>query len=245
MNAAGQRRQASSDPVDIAIVMPVYNEEASISDVLLEWREALRELGVSFHFLLVDDGSTDRTPEILDQCRSAADLTVITQPNRGHGAACRAGYEQALRRNAKWILQIDSDGQCDPVYLRLFWKSRLGADCVFGERRQRDDGILRTLVSWGCSLAVSCLMFRRVRDANVPYRLISAAALRRALRVVPADFEMQNVGVAAALHTLPDVELRYQPIRFRVRRGGRGSLGPGRMFRMGYRMGFDLMRMRP
>src|SRR4051812_11683328 len=104
--------------VDLIAVMPVYNEEAGITKVAGDWLHAFGRAGISHCLIAINDGSRDQTLPLLKQC--AADfpgrLLVIDQPNAGHGKSCRRGYERALEEGTPWVLQIDSDGQCDPAY---------------------------------------------------------------------------------------------------------------------------------
>jgi dolichol-phosphate mannosyltransferase len=94
---------------------------------------------------------------------------VIQRANKGHGQTCLEGYRMACERGIPWVLQIDSDGQCDPAYFKEFWARRDQADCVFGVRVQRDDGTARMLTSKICKLGSSILGGRDMVDPNVPY----------------------------------------------------------------------------
>src|SRR5215467_324391 len=111
---------ASEDHVSshLWIVMPVYNEQESVGGVFAEWLPALRQLGISFTLLALNDGSIDDTLAILQRvARANSEVEVVDKPNSGHGPTCIVGYRHALAAGAEWVLQIDSDGQCDPRYL--------------------------------------------------------------------------------------------------------------------------------
>jgi glycosyltransferase involved in cell wall biosynthesis len=221
--------------------MPVYNEEASIAAVVDEWLPALRALGAEARLLAIDDGSRDRTPAILrDLARVYPELDVRTQANRGHGRACIEGYRGALRDGAEWVLQIDSDGQCDPAFLPAVWAARETSAVVLGLRVRRDDGWVRWLVSRVVSLAV--LLGARVwlPDPNVPYRLMGRDALARALDGFPAECDLANIALAARLKRSCGV--RSVPIRFRQRRGGSSTLRPAALFRRGWALFGQLRR---
>ena len=76
---------------------PVYNEAGSIRQVATEWVEAFRRLGIPATLLLLDDGSTDATPTILEELRrELPELQVVRHSNRGHGPSCTQGYQRAL-----------------------------------------------------------------------------------------------------------------------------------------------------
>src|SRR5262245_29088846 len=131
---------------DIWVVMPTYNEGPGVEVALREWAAAVSAVIPEATFCVVDDGSTDETPAVL--ARLAGELSalrVLRQPNAGHGQACLAGYRTALGLGAHWVLQVDSDGQCDPRHFGDLWAVRHDAPAVLGHRRRRDDGLARTL----------------------------------------------------------------------------------------------------
>ncbi|HEX4141863.1 MAG TPA: glycosyltransferase family 2 protein [Candidatus Methylacidiphilales bacterium] len=238
---------AASDvppPTELAVVMPVYNEEANIASVAGEWTAALDRLGIGYVLLAINDGSRDGTAAALRQLAEANPGRVepVDKPNAGHGRACRTGYELAVARGAAWTLQIDSDGQCDPGYFAEFWQSRAEADAVFGLRKTRDDGFLRVLISGVCSVATSALTGLELKDPNVPYRLIRTEALQRALTRIPADFDMQNVALTLALKRDRALRWRYIPIHFRDRQGGTNSINLRRILGMGLTLVTSLNR---
>ena len=103
------------------VVMPAYNEEACVRHVVEEWLRTLKQNYPDFIFLALNDGSKDSTFSILNSIAiEEKDLRVINKLNSGHGQTCLEGYGIALEEAAEWILQIDSDGQCDPVYFETF-----------------------------------------------------------------------------------------------------------------------------
>src|SRR5690606_24149143 len=83
----------TAPPDRLWVVLPVYNEAANIEHVLREWTPVLAAADPGFVLLVVDDGSTDATPEILARVAAAdARVRVVRQENQGHGAACLTGY---------------------------------------------------------------------------------------------------------------------------------------------------------
>lgn len=210
----------STNP-SLALVMPVYNEEASVRKVAKEWFEEISCWEESFVFLAVDDGSTDRTPSILARLSEQLGprLRVLRKPNGGHGQACLFGYREAAALGAEWIMQIDSDGQCDPQYFHRLWRLRGQADLVYGVRRRRDDGFRRVLASavlrWSLFLRFGCFL----ADANVPYRLMRTKAVLPRVERIPASFDLANIALAF-LCAREGVPTRHVPIRFLERYGG-------------------------
>ena len=206
--------------------MPVYNEQASVGKVVEEWFAEVSKWTQDFVFFVLDDGSTDGTARVLRHLRARLGprLEVVRHENRGHGQSCLQGYRAALEARARYILQIDSDGQCDPQHFSRFWQTRADHDVIYGDRRRRDDGWWRTLASG--VVRVLLRVFFRVDcvDANVPYRLMRTAALRPALGRIPADFVLANVALSVLLRKDSSIRHGSVPIRFRARYGGEPSV---------------------
>lgn len=113
---------------DYLLAIPVFNEEASVDRVLDEARRSCR------HILVIDDGSTDRTPQRLRRFRS---ISVITHAeNRGYGESLASAFAFARRRHVKWLITMDCDEQHEPSYIRRFTAAaeQDDADIISGTR---------------------------------------------------------------------------------------------------------------
>jgi len=213
---------------ELAIVMPVFNEQASVRKVVCEWFQEIENWTESFTFLCLNDGSTDNTPSILDRLSAqfGERLEIHSHRNKGHGQTCLDGYRIACARGIPFILQIDSDGQCDPQYFFRFWRLRHNFDVVYGVRRQREDGWRRALAS--AVLKVSLLATQCVYcvDANVPYRLLATQKLAPELEKIPPNFFLANVALAVLLRKAKWSHAKV-PIRFRERYGGEPTVALG------------------
>lgn len=217
---------ATPDTPQLLIVMPVYNEQASVRKVVLEWFHEIENWTEHFVFLAVNDGSTDGTLTILERLRETLGprFEILTHINRGHGQSCLVGYRQAVEREIPYIFQIDSDGQCDPQYFFRLWRQRETCDVVYGVRKRRDDGWRRTLASFILRMFI-LLGFRcNCRDANVPYRLMRTSRIASAVERVPARFSLANIGLAILLRNDETCRHGYVPIHFRERYGGEPSV---------------------
>ena len=114
----------------LLIAIPVYNEEKYVENVLAEVRR------YSSNIVVVNDGSTDRTGEILARQR---DLTVIThQKNRGYGAALITVFSYALNTDTDLVITMDCDGQHEPARIPVLVEAIHDADIVSGSRYLRD-----------------------------------------------------------------------------------------------------------
>lgn len=213
-------------PPRFLVVLPVFNEEASLPGVVQTWAAALQACEPDFVILAIDDGSTDRSAAILTELQNKlrSRLEVLSQKNIGHGQTCLRGYHIAAQRQIPFILQIDSDGQCDPHDFPKFWDARTRFDVIYGMRNARQDGWRRIVASKILQLVL--LLRTRVwcRDANVPFRLMRTSAIASKLALIPEDFCLVNIALAVLLRRDANVREGGYPINFRPRHGGEPSV---------------------
>lgn len=214
---------------ELMVVMPVFNEQASVRKVVLEWFQEIENWTEDFVFLAINDGSTDGTLRLLERLRDqlGSRLEIINRPNRGHGQSCLEGYRTACARGIPWVMQIDSDGQCDPQYFFRLWRLREKAEVIYGYRFRRDDGWRRGLASVVLKAVLLVVARAYCIDANVPYRLMSTRRLREVLACIPDEFFLANVALAVLLRRARWKEA-VVPIRFRERYGGEPSVTLGK-----------------
>jgi dolichol-phosphate mannosyltransferase len=229
------------------VIIPIYNEAESIESVVKEWINIFMEMNIDFQFVLLNDGSSDSTLSVLQILESSFPNNIISvnKPNSGHGRTCRVGYDAAVEApSVEWILQIDSDGQCDPKYFPSFWSQRSNADCIYGKRVQRDDGFSRIITSKLCRFGSSLLGGCDMQDANVPYRLIRREVLASALKRIPASFNIHNTAMTFILKKTKGIKWAYIPIRFRDRQGGSNSINLINVAHMGIDMLIELRKLK-
>jgi dolichol-phosphate mannosyltransferase len=110
--------------------IPVYNEERHLEEVLREVRRHSPDI------LVVNDGSTDRTAELLARQEG---LSIITHPkNRGYGAALISAFEFAVSAGVEVLVTMDCDGQHEPARIPVLLEAIHDADIVSGSRYLRD-----------------------------------------------------------------------------------------------------------
>ena len=108
---------------DLCLVMPVYNEEACVQQVVLSWRRAFEALDISFLMLILNDGSKDNTAEELKAFDDDDCVQVINKTNSGHGPTILEGYRQAAEQ-AHWVFQCDSDDEMPAESFASLWYKR-------------------------------------------------------------------------------------------------------------------------
>lgn len=154
----------------LSVILPAYNEEANIAETVRSVVDVLTQWGLDFELLVINDGSKDRTGEILAEL-SAKDLRirpVTHQVNRGYGAALVTGFESARMDLAFFM---DSDGQFDINELAQFFPLIERYDAVLGYRIDRKDATMRLINAWGWKQLVRLFLGVRVRDVDCAFKL--------------------------------------------------------------------------
>lgn len=225
----------------VTIVMPAYNEQGCIENVVAEWLRVLdRQPGL---LCVVNDGSRDRTGEILDRlAQSEPRLRVIHQPNSGHGAAVRRGYEEAVRAGTPYVFQTDSDDQFFAEDFFLLWQHREAA-VAYGVRAKRADPIGRKIISRTARLLCWLLFKVWNRDANSPFRLFRAETLRDLLGVVPPGMFAPNILLLVAARRA-GVRVREIEVRHRERKTGVVSILRWKLLQVCLRTAGELLAFR-
>jgi dolichol-phosphate mannosyltransferase len=175
----------------VHVVLPAFNEEAGIARLLDRIDESMEESGLAYHVVVVDDGSRDRTPQILRQYAERLPLTIVQHPvNLGLGVAIRDGLIEAQRQaaDADVIVTMDADDTHAPgLILRMVRMIREGHDVVIASRYQRGSRTIgvpmsrRFLSYWGSWLLRVLFPTRGVRDYTCGYRAYRVEVLRTAI----------------------------------------------------------------
>jgi dolichol-phosphate mannosyltransferase len=157
--------------VRLTVVMPVYNEAATLATVLEDVRRNILDVVENSELVVIDDRSTDETPAILAATHDFGQrMRVLTnEPNRGHGPSVRRGIDEST---GEWILHIDSDGQIELAEFSALWALAKDHDLILGVRAERHDPTHRLVLTRVTRLMASVMARRRVTDANTPFKLI-------------------------------------------------------------------------
>jgi len=155
---------------EVSVIVPIYNEEMSIQEFSSELKKQLDSLKVSYEVIYINDGSTDRTQELIDSLTWSQLRKFEFQSNAGHMYALEVGYAKS---QGKLIITIDSDLQHPPNYIKklIERQKNTGADVVYGIRDSREED--RRFKRW------SAVITKFVRDIlvnleeeNKVYRLL-------------------------------------------------------------------------
>ncbi|HPO12591.1 MAG TPA: glycosyltransferase family 2 protein [Candidatus Hydrogenedentes bacterium] len=177
---------------NVIVVLPAFNEEACIGRLLDKIDEAMFEAGLSFQVIVVDDGSTDRTAELVQERAAQMPVTVVRhEKNAGLGAAIRDGLQAAMNaaQDDDIIITMDADDTHTPgLILRMVRMVSEGHDVVIASRYQPGSRTLgvpmfRRVLSYAGSLLFRIFLpIQGVKDFTCGYRAYRTAVLRDAMR---------------------------------------------------------------
>jgi glycosyltransferase involved in cell wall biosynthesis len=220
-DAMARRPASMKGPVELALVMPAYNEADNLRELLPGWPREL--LGRTTHLIVVDDGSLDDTARVAAE-HGAWPIRLPT--NRGGGSALRTGFAAARRLGARHVITLDADGQHRfedlPAVLAPLRDG--AAHVVIGSRRlgrSLDTSHLRNLGVRVFSAVVSRLTGHRITDCASGLRGLEVASLGR-LSLCQARHHTAELIIEAARHGLVIVEV---PITIASRRRGTSKKG--------------------
>ena len=215
------------------IVIPAYNEEENIRQVVEDWYPVVDTRSGDSRLVIVNDGSKDNTLQVLNKLKEdKPKLIILDKENGGHGSTILYGYHYALDQGAEYVFQTDSDGQTQASEFDAFWDERSKYDMLIGYRNHREDGLSRIIVTRVLRFVIKMCFHVKVTDANTPYRLMNSAALKEEIKLVPENFFLSNV-LLTVLFTKHLRSIKFIPITFRPRQGGVNSINLKRIFRIG------------
>jgi dolichol-phosphate mannosyltransferase len=212
---ASELTDLGDPPPMTRIVLPAYNESASLRELLDRIATVMTYAGQPFEMVVVDDGSTDDTASIADEAAATLPVQVLRHPhNVGLGAAIADGLRSASQRSGPddAIVTMDADLTQDPGYIPAMIEAwRHGADVVIASRFRpgsRVHGLspYRRFMTFGARVVMSALVpVPGVRDYSSGYRLYAAPVLQDAFASMGDGFITQT-GFACMVEIL--VKLR-------------------------------------
>ncbi len=223
---ASESRPAAESPIDLSVIVPVYNEAGNVDPLHNELTAVLKALPIRYELIFVDDGSKDGTAEKLAaiQARDSEHTRVaFLRRNCGQTAALSAALD--LSRGAI-VVPMDGDRQNDPADIpRLLARLDEGFDVVSGWRRERQDKLVtRKLPSWVANKIVAAISGVPLHDFGCTMK----AYRRRVLEGVRLYGEMHRfIPIFAMWQGARVAEL---VVNHRARTSGRTKYGLGRTF---------------
>ncbi len=178
--------------MSVSIVMPCYNEGEVIETVIRSYHKEIIDNIDDSEFIIIDDCSSDNTPEILDRLQSDLPALRVIRPdqNGGHGKAIRLGYDNATK---DYVFQVDSDNQFNPQDFPKLYELRNDFDFILGYRVNRNDPVSRLILTRILRLINFIIFGVWIKDANCPYRLIRRESLSELLSEIDKEAHTPNI----------------------------------------------------
>jgi glycosyltransferase involved in cell wall biosynthesis len=189
----------------ISVVFPAYNEEANIGKIIDQTLKVLPELTDTWEIIVVDDGSADRTKEIVSRYKNPHVSLLPHAENKGYGAALRSGLTSAKN---DLVFFSDSDLQFDISELSnlLEWINQY--DIVIGYRIKRQDPWYRRLNAFGWNTLIRLVLGVKVKDINCAFKIFrkkvfDKISIDAAGAMVNADILSQAVKYGFTIKEVP------------------------------------------
>lgn len=206
----------------LSIFMPAYNEEGNIATTIIDARSAATQLAKDYEIIVVDDGSSDRTGEVvLELAKHDPRIRLITHPtNLGYGGAVKTGLKACLK---DWIFFTDSDGQFHYDELPQFVNYKGQFDLIIGYRKKRMDPFHRVFVAQVLLKIWNFILFRlSVRDVDCAFKLFKrevrdAIELKTQSAITVTEFIVKSQKLGYKLKELP---VKHYPRKFGEQTGG-------------------------
>lgn len=205
--------------VYLSIVIPLYNEEESVGNLLFKLQEVDKEFDFTYEIILIDDGSTDKTWEIIERLKKSTPQLKGIKFSRNYGQtnAMVAGFDQA---SGKIIVTMDGDLQNDPSDIpMLLEKLEEGYDIVSGWRKIRKDHFARVLPSRIANAIISLTTGVHLHDYGCSLKAYRAECIK----TLKAYGEMHRFFPALASMTgarVTEIPVRHYPRKYGVSKYG-------------------------
>lgn len=231
----------------LSIVMPAYNEEDCIEQVVGSWTGFLKNKfpNEKTTLIVINDGSKDKTGEILDKLKAEnSHLTVVHQKNGGHGNAVVNGYKTALKLGSEYVFQTDSDDQFVTGDFDKLWQKRNQSEFILGYREIRHDAKVRLFITRFLRSTISLVYGTFILDSNIPFRLIKGTFLKKLMDQLPEPPPFAPNIFLAVMAKKSGQELFDIPITHRERVSGTVSIVKWNLWKVCIRSFRELLNFR-
>jgi glycosyltransferase involved in cell wall biosynthesis len=188
---------------DVTIIIPAYNEEEGIANVITQLKELFKN--GYYEILVIDDGSTDNTYKLATD----TGVKVVRHPyNKGYGAALKTGIRNA---EADVVLFIDADGQHQPSDIKKIIQYIGEYDMVVGARTKKSKiSLLRRPGKKILSITANYLAGMKIPDLNSGFRALEKSIAQEFMHILPNSFSFSTTITLALINS--GYSVKYVPI---------------------------------
>ena len=218
------------------IVIPAYNEEENIENVVKDWYKILEDKSEKSKIIIADFGSKDKTHEILTNMKENGypQLEILENNNQFHGPKVLDLYKYAIDNDIDYIFQTDSDGQTNPDEFNEFWNMRHDYSGIFGNRTVRGDGKDRAFVEKIVCFLLKIYFKVNIPDANAPFRLMKTEVVKKYIYKLPNDYNLPNIMMTTYFAFYKE-KIAFKEISFKPRTAGVNSVNIKRIIKIGWK----------
>lgn len=202
--AMQMRSISEAAPPSVALFMPAFNEAANLNAVVGKAYQYFDSAGITERaVIIVDDGSTDETPAVLEDIQRTYPVGVVKHPtNHGYGRALRSGFEAALATGYEWIAFCDSDGQFNPADLALLLVAANAHEVkvVLGVRVKRADNLARRAAGRGWHGISRAILRYHASDVDCGFKLLHRSAIGSVASQLQSNYAAISPELLARLH---------------------------------------------
>lgn len=177
------------EETQVTIVIPAHDEEKGIEKVINGVKNTMKDMNMPYEIIVVDDGSTDKTAEIV---KKREDVRLLQHPyNKGYGAALKTGVKNA---EGDIVLFIDADAQQSPNDIPRLLKPMGEYDMVVGARAKGSKiSLLRRPGKFVLSVLANYLAGVKIPDLNSGFRAIKKEIVMKYMYILPDTFSFTTV----------------------------------------------------
>lgn len=202
---------SASPSLSLSVVIPVFNEEDNLEELIRRTLDTCRSVQTRFEILLVDDGSRDRSAELINQATSdhpGEIIGICLNRNYGQHAALFAGFDRA---GGDVVITLDADLQNPPEEIAaLYRKMKEGLDVVAGVRVPRCDSVFRKVFSWLVNRITAKVTGVKMHDYGCMLRAYSARVVHAMLQCNERSTFIPVLANSFARHTA-EMEVSHAP----------------------------------
>lgn len=201
--------------MSFSIIIPVYNEVKAIEETLTKIHKTLQGFNFKYEIIVVNDGSTDRTTEKLEELKKKINFINISRwPNKGYGSAIKLGIINAVSEN---ILITDADGTYPIEDIPKFFTEFKSCDMLVGVRSFKNLPNKTKPVKWMLGKLANYVTETEIPDINSGFRIFKKNSFIPFLPIIPDGFSLTTTITLGMI--ISNYNVKYIPIKYHVRKG--------------------------